>query len=203
MAVLVLESALEAELIEQRRKSDSHRWDEVWEGVYVMSPLPGVEHQQIVAALVFALRTLLGASDPTIVVPGLNVSDRDADWSANYRCPDVAVYLPGTKALIRDTHAVGGPDFLVEIVSPDDRSRDKLDFYARVGAGEALIVDRNPWALELYRLGGGLAEPERSTLADPRVLTSHALPLTLQLQPGAKRPQIVMADSRQERRWLA
>lgn len=137
------------------------------------------------------------------MLPGLNVSDRDDDWKSNYRCPDVAVYLPNSQATIRETHSVGGPDFLIEVISPDDRSRDKLDFYARVACREALVVDRNPWALELYRLERALAEPERSTLADPRVLASEVLPLTLRLQAGPNRPQIVVADPRDGRQWLA
>ena len=31
-------------------------------------------------------------------------------------------------------------------------SREKLDFYAKVGTREVLILDRDPWSLELYAL---------------------------------------------------
>lgn len=92
---------------------------------------------------------------------------------------------------------------LAVLVLQTEIERELIEQRRRSGSDRWLVVDRNPWALELYRLDGGLAEPERSTLADPRMLASQALPLTLQLQPGAKRPQIVVADSRDGRRWLA
>jgi Uma2 family endonuclease len=50
------------------------------------------------------------------------------------------------------THWVGGPDFVVEVVSFEDRTREKIGFYASIGARELLIVDRAPWQLEHYRL---------------------------------------------------
>ena len=60
------------------------------------------------------------------IFPGCNVSDRPKRWKKNYRCPDVAVFLPGNPAEDRETHWFGGPDFAVEILSPYDRSREKL-----------------------------------------------------------------------------
>ena len=53
-----------------------------------------------------------------------------------------------------ESHICGPADFLVEIISPGDKSRDKLAFYAELGVRELLVVDRYPWSLELYRLGG-------------------------------------------------
>ncbi len=76
---------------------------------------------------------------------------RPSDWTKNYRCPDVLVFLPGNPAEDRGTHWLGGPDFAVEIMSRGDRSRKKLDFYAKVGVRELLLIDRRPWKLELYR----------------------------------------------------
>ena len=38
---------------------------------------------------------------------------------------------------------VGGPDFLVEVASPGDRSLDKLAFYEGIGVRELLMVDRD------------------------------------------------------------
>ena len=85
------------------------------------------------------------------VFAGCNVSDQPKRWKRNYRCPDVAVFLPGNPAEDRKTHWFGGPDFAVEIISRFDRSREKFGFYKSVGVRELLLVDRHPWALELYR----------------------------------------------------
>jgi len=50
---------------------------------------------------------------------------------------------------------VGGPDFAVEILNPGDRTPEKLPFYASVNVRELLVVDRDPWSLELFRLCDG------------------------------------------------
>lgn len=42
------------------------------------------------------------------------------------------MYLAGSKAKDSGTHWVGGPDILVEITSPGEDPRQKLDFYAKV-----------------------------------------------------------------------
>ena len=48
MATLVIDPGLERALLERRRASRGDRWDEVWDGVYVMAPLPNMEHQELV-----------------------------------------------------------------------------------------------------------------------------------------------------------
>jgi Uma2 family endonuclease len=63
--------------------------------------------------------------------------------------PDVVVALAGGQAKDCGTHWCSGPDFVVEIRSPSEDPRDKLDFYAAVGTREVLVIDRDPWALEL------------------------------------------------------
>jgi Uma2 family endonuclease len=155
MATLIRDSSLEERILAQRRASGADRWDEVWEGVYVMAPLPNDEHQDVQAKLVAILQTVIGWSGLGLVRAGVNVSDNEENWTYNYRCPDVAVFLKGTTAQNRREFWLGGPDFAVEIVSPKDASREKLDFYARVGVRELLIIDRQPWSLQLYRLKGG------------------------------------------------
>ena len=106
------------------------------------------------------------------VFPGVNVSDREVKWTKNYRCPDVAVFLPGNPAKDRGTHWFGGPDFAVEVISPTTGPGKKFAFYAKVGVRELLLVDRKPWALELYRLQDGVLKlvgksiPETSAILD-------------------------------------
>src|SRR5262249_5094249 len=149
------------------------RYDEVWEGVTFMPPLANNQHQSLGVEFGVMFCLALGEAVRGRIYDGVNVSDRVEDWLYNYRCPDVAVFLPGCLAQDCGTHWYGGPDFGVEIVSPHDRSREKLEFYARVGVRELLIIDRDPWGLELYRLRDGeLRSVGQSTLARPAVLTS-------------------------------
>ena len=110
------------------------------------------------------------------VFPGVNLSDRDEGWKQNFREPDVAVFLRGGKAINRGTHWQGAADFLVEIISPGERTREKIPFYSSIGVVELLIVDRDPWSLELYRQQDGqLTKVGQSTLAAPDVLASQTV----------------------------
>ncbi len=132
----------------------------------------------------------------------MNVSDRDDDWTQNYRCPDLAVVMPGSAAIQRDAYYFGGPDFLVEIVSPYDRSREKLDFYARTGVRDLLVVGRDPWSLELYRLHNAkLQLIGKSELAKPNDLQSEVLPLTFRLIPGEPRPKMEASHTNGAHVW--
>ena len=134
---------------------------------------------------------------------GVNVSDREHDWGKNFRCPDVVVYLNDTKAVNHNTFWYGGPDFAVEIVSPGDRSREKLDFYAKVGTRELLIVDRKPWALELYRLQDEtLTRVGKSTLTKRDWLASEVVPLKFRLVAGKSRPEIEAVHGTTRKKWL-
>ena len=188
-------------MIRRRSLSGAGRKDEVWNGVYVMSPDPDISHQTVVGRFVFALFNAL--DDPrATVLPGANVSDRADDWTRNYRCPDVLVFLPGNPAEDRRTHFLGGPDFAVEVISPRDRSRKKFAFYAKVGVRELLLVGRDPWALELYRLRDGAYEPAGvSTPERPDALASAVLPLSFRLLPGGTRPEIEATRPADGRLW--
>ena len=155
MTMLVTDPSLEERLILERQRTGADRYDEIWEGIYVMSPIANVEHQRIVTRLAAVLQEVVGWSGQGEVFAGLNFSDRGHDWEHNYRVPDVGVFLRGTTAEDLETHWRGPADFLVEVTSPGDRSREKLPFYGRLGVRELLIVDRDDWSLELYRLDAG------------------------------------------------
>src|SRR6185312_8624088 len=99
-----------------------------WNGVYIMSPLANVEHQRIMSGLTIALGAALAGRAE--VFAGINVTDRRDDWEQNYRCPDVAVVFPGSIASDCGPYFLGGPDWVCEVASDYDRSREKFDFYA-------------------------------------------------------------------------
>jgi len=202
MPVMIRNHEVEARVLAERRASGLDRWDEVWEGVYVMPPFPNDEHQAIQAEFVAILQTVVGWAGLGQVRAGVNVSDRTDDWTQNYRCPDVAVFFNGCHAENHGTFWLGGPDFAVEIVSPEDSSRQKLDFYASVGVRELLIVDRAPWRLELYRLEAGrMVEAGHSVVGVAEALVSQVVPLTFRLVAGGARPGIEVVERDGGRRW--
>jgi Uma2 family endonuclease len=193
MAVLITDPDLESRLISERQQCDGDHFDEVWEGIYVMAPLANDEHQEIQANFIAAMKEALGWDSPVKLRAGVNVSDRGQGWEHNYRCPDVVAFLPGNPAINHETHWQGGPDFLVEIASRGDKSRDKLPFYASVGVREMLIVTRNPWSLELYLAGGSPAVMQLVGTAHPdgkALLQSTVMPVAFQLRAAAGRPRI-------------
>jgi Uma2 family endonuclease len=196
MSTLIQDERLASRVIAERRRLGLDGPDEVWDGTYVIMPNPNDEHQEIVGELITNLTLTIQHPGLGKVRPGVNISDRVADWTENFRCPDVAVFLNDSVAECHDAFWFGGPDFGIEIVSPHDRTREKLDFYAVVNTRELLIIEREPWSLELFRLQSGELRPVgRSTPDDPQALTSGVLPLTWRLVAAAPRPHIELSHS--------
>jgi Uma2 family endonuclease len=202
MATLIQDAELSQKLIAERKRNGLDRWDEVWEGLYVMNPLPNDEHQEIQCRLAYVLVDVIDMPRLGKVRSGVNVSDRETDWDKNYRCPDVVVFLNETKAINHGSFWFGGPDFAIEIASPGDRSREKLAFYGKVATRELLLLDRNPWSLELHRHDGEqLINVGISTPNQPDWLTSEVVPLTFRLIPGDSRPEIEAVHHGTGRAW--
>ncbi|MDX1947950.1 MAG: Uma2 family endonuclease [Pirellulaceae bacterium] len=204
MPTLILDPIVEAELIADRRACRRDRYDEVWNGIYVIVPPADNEHHELAGKLSCAITNAFGSQSDVDILAGANVSDQEGDWTQNYRCPDVVVTFPGSLAVDRDTHFFGGPDFLTEIISPHDRSRDKLDFYAAIGVRELLLIDRNPWGLELYALQGAeLKLIASGTPENGKLLASGVLRLQFRLLARKTgRPQIEVQNLAGPGRWI-
>jgi Uma2 family endonuclease len=203
MATLVIDPYIEQQIRAQRAEWGADRLDEVWEGIYIMTPVPNLEHQDIATGLSTIFRVVIQWAGLGVVYQEVNVSDRERGWEQNYRVPDVAVVLNDTRARFCDTHLCGGPDFLIEIISPDDRSREKLKFYAKIGVRELMIVDREPWSLELYRLDGNEIQlVGTSRLDEAALLSSDVVPVKFRLLSGDARPQIEVTHRDGVQRWL-
>ena len=118
-------------LLERRRRLGQDLFDEVWEGVYHMNPAPHSRH----SAVQQQLAELLGpVAREAGLVPRLgifNVGER-----GDYRVPDGGILRPGRDDVYLPTAAL-----VVEVVSPDDDTWEKLGFYARHHVDELLIVD--------------------------------------------------------------
>jgi Uma2 family endonuclease len=172
MPVLVCDEQIADELIAKRQASGGDRYDEVWNGVYVMSPIANNEHQSLATEIGAILRSHLDWRGLGFTLVGANVSDREDDWTKNYRVPDVLVFSNDTKAIDLDTHWLGGPEFAIEIVSRGDKTLDKLDFYAAVGTQELLVIDRHPWKLTMYRYN---SESKSLEISDGSELSAESI----------------------------
>ena len=89
------------------------------------------------------------------------------------------------------------------MASPRERVTRKLGFYAKVGTRELLVVNRDPWSLELYRLTEGtLNLVDRSTVASGIWLGSNVVPLSFRLIGGVERPRIEVRHAEGQQTWI-
>lgn len=202
MGTFIRDPDVEKRLQSERAATGADRYDEVWEGTYMMVPMPNDRHQQIVSRFVSILEEIVGWPGLGDVRPGVNVSDREHEWQQNYRVPDVAVFLVGGAAVNHGAFWQGGPDFVVEVVSPDDNTRGKIPFYSAIRVRELLLIDRDPCRLELPRLDGeDLVRAATSELDDRRAVTSTVVPFDFRWITGSSGPNIEVVHSESGKVW--
>ncbi len=80
----------------------------------------------------------------------------------------MAVFLRGGRAVDCGTNWGGAADFLVEIISPGEHTREKIPFYSSLGVVELLIIDREPWTLKFYRHQNGQLKRSANRPAAPK-----------------------------------
>jgi len=118
-------------LLERRQRLGQDLLDEVWDGVYVMNPAPHRRHANIAQQLAVLFDGPARAAGLMPMISIFNLGE-----SGDYRVPDGGVFRPGPDAVYVPTAAL-----VVEIVSPDDRTWEKLGFYAAHDVDELVIVD--------------------------------------------------------------
>lgn len=143
------------DVIEDRRRRGIDRLDEVWEGVYHMVPPPSGRHQRLIDELVVILipyfrRQRLGTLR---TIPGV------CTWpepSHNFRVPDLGFVRRGRKRIddpdspwLREA-----PDAVIEVLSPNDESYEKMPFYESIGVIEVVIVNPVSCVVEIHRRTG-------------------------------------------------
>ena len=151
-----LPSELEA-LLERRKRLGQDRKDEVWEGVLHMVPAPSHKHSKLSAHIKVLLRA-------TATAAGLEVTDdfNLGDSKDNFRVPDGGLHRPGAAEMWHPTAAL-----VLEVISPEDDTWQKLPFYAAHEVDELLIVDPDTRGIHWLGLANGEYHPiEHSTLID-------------------------------------
>lgn len=202
MSTIIQGPSAEARIIRERKELGLDRHDETWYNVYMIMPIHDLEHQAIATNLSTVLNLVIGWPGLDKVFQGVNISDRSEGWEANYRCPDIAVYLKENPARPFNAHWQGGPDLAVEVLSPHDEAREKLTFYAEIKTRERLLIDRGPWSLELDRLEkGALRLIGASNPAGPAWLASEVLPLHFRLVAAEPRPRLEVRRGDDQQTW--
>jgi len=197
--LLIRDAGLFDPLIQERKRKGIDLYDEVWEGMYVISSMPSNPHQLLVGNLGDIFRDVVKKAGLGQTYPGANVSDRRKGWEDNYRVPDMVVVLKNSRAIDCGTHFCGGPDFLVEIQSPGDDTEEKVPFYGKIGVRELLIIHRDKRMLRLLRLEGEELILVKPTLLEGKEsLVSTVLPLAFRrtVSKGTPRTQVQRTDGK-------
>lgn len=158
MATLVLDPyAYELDALKERRRvSGLDRLDEVWEGVLHMVPAPSYEHARLTQQLAIALDGPAREAGLEAAMGEFNLGDSIDD----FRVPDGGLHRPGAEGIWLHTAAL-----VVEIISPEDETWQKLPFYAAHKVDELLILDPDEHAVHWLGLSDGEYLPiERSAL---------------------------------------
>lgn len=165
--------------LEERRRRGIDGRDEVWDGVLHVPPQPTTTHQRFELELAMTLSPLATALGLQ-TLPEVAVFD-PISGEKNYRVPDIVVASPGR---VSERGIEGRCELVVEILSPNDESRDKFAFYAQHEVQEIWLVDPRTKVIEVYVLRGGTyfaVTPNRAGAIDaPR------LGLTLETIAGPK-----------------
>jgi Uma2 family endonuclease len=136
-------------ILERRKRAGLDRMDEIWEGVLHMVPAPSHAHGSIEAQLMEQLGPR-GRKAGLELIGQSNLGEGEHD----FRVPDCSLHRPGAHGVWHATAAL-----VVEVVSPNDESWEKLPFYAEHRVDEVLIVDPQQRSVEWLGLIDGRYEP--------------------------------------------
>ncbi len=156
---------------------DGQRYELV-EGMLLVTPAPGSDHQIVVARLMTALSVYIGVDGPAYVV-----SPGEIEIAPKLHLePDLLVFpstfAPGTKWT-----AINGWWLAVEVLSPSSKHYDrdyKLEAYLRVGVRDVWIVDLDRGCCEVSGRDGRRSVAEYSMVRWHPAGMSQPLQLNLE-----------------------
>jgi Uma2 family endonuclease len=147
--------------LEERKNSKAAQWDEMWDGVLHMPPMPTGDHQDLELDLGSYLKREWARPIGGLVRHQVNLTttDDEHDWRRNYRIPDLVLLTPDRRHIDRNSYMAGAPAAVVEIESPDDETRDKFEFYGELGVPEVWVIHRDTKVPTVFALAGGQYQP--------------------------------------------
>jgi Uma2 family endonuclease len=140
---------------------EGERWELIEGLAYAMSPAPTRSHQKFVVDLVVKLGVFLQGKPCELLVSPIDVflpssPDEAEDEVDTIVQPDVIVVCDRDKLIEKGVR--GGPEFVVEILSPSTAMKDlskKKTLYAKHGVREYWIINPEDLSVLAYRLEGG------------------------------------------------
>ena len=140
---------------------------ELIDGVFYDMAPPSRKHQEIVASLCTLISNYIkGKNGDCKVYPGpfgVQLSENE-DTVVE---PDLTVICDKDK--LTDRGCTGAPDWIIEVVSPNDPGHDyitKLNLYIKAGVREYWIVDPANGSVTVYVHSGEKNEPSHYSFSD-------------------------------------
>ncbi len=155
MRTVVLGPNMQLEaIIVERQKLGLDLYDESWDGEYHMAPAPTGAHALLQIRLPLLLNA--AATAASLIVSGpFNLGQLD-----DFRVPDGGYHRIAPVGTWIATATI-----VVEIVSPDDETYAKFDFYYAHGIEEIIVADPATRTVKCFRRSGTrFAESEMSDL---------------------------------------
>ncbi len=125
----------------ERQKTDGRL--EYIDGMIYMSPSPSIKHQEISSFLHAQLYNVLkGTKCKVFAAPTDVLFDNNRPNEKKRVVPDL--FVACNPDFFTENEYVGAPDFIIEILSPSNKSHDmitKLNLYMNSGVKEYWIVD--------------------------------------------------------------
>ncbi len=150
-----------ANLLERRRSLGQDRFDEMWSGEPHLAAPKHSNHGLIKGRLVYAL-------EPRASRVGLLAGDSfNLGEPDDFRVPDAGYHraVPGTLY-------VSTAVLVLEVLSADDETFEKFDFYAAHGVDELLVADPDTRTVRCWHLtDGAYDEQPASALLDVDLAT--------------------------------
>lgn len=131
----------------RRRALGQDTYDEVWEGAYHVAPHAHSDHGVVQAEVLFAL-TARAKRQGLVVLSGCNIGG-----PKDFRVPDGVICSEPPHLLYVPTALL-----VVEVLSPDDESYEKLPFYGACGIHDVVIAHPQERWVHCYDLRSGTAE---------------------------------------------
>jgi len=163
------------EFLAERHRLGHDKFDELWDGVLHMVPPASFLHVSLGTQLLLALAPMAKRRGLVACGDGMGLFDPHRDKS--YRIADVTLARHDQVS----ERGLEGAELVIEVLSPNDESRDKFPFYARVGVREIWLVEPKTRATEVYALRGDGYEPVAFAAG---VATSPVLGITLEIVSG-------------------
>ena len=133
---------------------DGHRY-EIVNGVLIMAPAPGPDHQSIIVRLAYYLFPYIDLAG----VGKLFTGPIDVDLGPkNVYQPDLVIVLNAHLDRVAAKKIIGAPDLVVEVASPSTAAYDRLtkyEKYAGAGIAEYWIVKPARSSIEVLTLEHG------------------------------------------------